>query len=69
MNTVLKERSLPTGQTIQILQGDITVEEVDAIVNAANEHLQHGGGVARTISRSGGKSIQKESNEWIRAHG
>lgn len=69
MNTVLKERSLPTGQTIQILQGDITIEEVDAIINAANKRLQHGGGVAWAISRSGGKSIQKESNEWIRTHG
>lgn len=65
MNTVLKERSLPTGKTIQIAQGDITVEEVDAIVNAANKYLEHGGGVARAISRRGGPAIQKESDEWI----
>ncbi|PWB69724.1 MAG: macrodomain protein, partial [Anaerolineales bacterium] len=44
MNTVLKEQALPTGQRIQIVQGDITIEDADAIVNAANEHLQHGGG-------------------------
>ena len=49
MNTVLMEHILPTGQTLQIVQGDITTEEVDAIVNAANEHLQHGGGVAWAI--------------------
>ncbi len=69
MNTVLKEHILQTGQTLQIVQGDITTEEVDAIVNAANEHLQHGGGVAWAISKKGGPAIQKESDEWIRQHG
>jgi len=69
MNAVLIERVFQTGQRIQIVQGDITIEDVDAIVNAANEHLQHGGGVARTISKKGGSSIQKESDEWIRQHG
>ena len=59
MNTVLTERALSTGQTIQIVQGDITTEKVDAIVNAANEHLQHGGGVAWAISKKGGPVIQK----------
>jgi len=69
MNTVLKEQKLPTAQTLQIIQGDITMEEVDAIVNAANEHLQHGGGVAWVISKRGGATIQKESNEWVRKKG
>lgn len=69
MNTVLIERVLQTGQTIQIVQGDITIEDVDAIVNAANERLQHGGGVAWAISKKGGSAIQKESDEWIRQHG
>jgi len=69
MNTVLMERVLQTGQTIQIIQGDITIENVDAIVNAANEHLQHGGGVAWAISQKGGSTIQKESDGWIRQHG
>ena len=69
MNAVLVEKRLPSNQSIQIVQGDITVEEVDAIVNAANEHLQHGGGVARTISKQGGPAIQKESDAWIRQHG
>ena len=63
------EHVLPTGQTVQILQGDITLEEVDAIVNAANEHLQHGGGVAWAILKKGGSAIQKESDAWIRQHG
>ncbi len=69
MNTILIERKLPRGQTLQIVQGDITIEEVDAIVNAANEHLQHGGGVAWAISKKGGPAIQKESEIWIRQHG
>ncbi len=69
MNTILIERILSTGQTLQIVQGDITVEEVDAIVNAANEHLQHGGGVAWAIVRRGGDGIQQESDEWIQQHG
>ena len=69
MNATLAERVIQTGQTIQIVQGDITTEEVGAIVNAANEHLQHGGGVAWAISKKGGPSIQKESDEWIRGHG
>lgn len=69
MNTVLKERVLSTGQTLQLVQGDITIETVDAIVNAANEHLQHGGGVAWAISKKGGSAIQKESDNWIRQNG
>ena len=69
MNTVLTEHVLSTGQTLQIVQGDITTETVDAIVNAANEHLQHGGGVAWAILKKGGPAIQKESDAWIRQHG
>lgn len=69
MNKVLKERTLSTRQSLQIVQGDITVEEVDAIVNAANEHLQHGGGLAWAISKRGGPAIQQESDEWIRTKG
>ncbi len=69
MNTVLTERVLPTHQTIQIAQGDITIEAVDAIVNAANEQLQHGGGVAWAISRKGGPALQSESDAWIQQHG
>ncbi len=69
MNTVLKKRELITGQSILIVQGDITTEEVDAVVNAANEHLQHGGGVAWAISKRGGPTIQQESDEWVRTKG
>ena len=57
------------GLKIQIVQGDITKEEVDAIVNAANEHLKHGGGVAGAIVRAGGYEIQRESDEIVRRNG
>ncbi|NQS90093.1 macro domain-containing protein [Patescibacteria group bacterium] len=54
---------LLTGERIlRVKRGDITDEKVDAIVNAANSHLQHGGGVAGTIVRKGGRVIQEESN-------
>jgi O-acetyl-ADP-ribose deacetylase (regulator of RNase III) len=69
MNTILVEKKLSTGPTLQIAQGDITTDEVDAIVNAANEHLQHGGGVAWAIVRRGGDVIQEESDKWIQQHG
>jgi len=45
---------------IALTKGDITALEVDAIVNAANEHLQLGSGVAGAIRRKGGPAIQRE---------
>jgi O-acetyl-ADP-ribose deacetylase (regulator of RNase III) len=57
------------GAIIEVGQGDITSEAVDAIVNAANRHLEHGGGVARAIARAGGQQITRESEEWVRDHG
>jgi O-acetyl-ADP-ribose deacetylase (regulator of RNase III) len=69
MSVVLQERTFPSGQIFQLVQGDITSEQVDAIVNAANEHLQHGGGVAGIIARRGGPAIQQESDAWVRERG
>ncbi len=69
MNQVLKEAQLPAGVTLQLVQGDLTEERVDAIVNAANAHLQHGAGVAGAIVRRGGSKIQAESDAWVRTHG
>ena len=48
---------------IDVQQADITNLEVDAIANAANTDLRHGGGVAGAISTAGGPQVQAESNE------
>jgi O-acetyl-ADP-ribose deacetylase len=48
---------------IEILQGDLTEMDVDAIVNAANNDLKLGGGVAGAIRRRGGPRIQEECNQ------
>jgi len=45
---------------IILLQGDLTETDADAIVNAANNDLQLGGGVAGAIRRKGGEQIQRE---------
>jgi O-acetyl-ADP-ribose deacetylase (regulator of RNase III) len=69
MTSAIAERTLSPGDILQLVQGDITALPVDAIVNAANSHLQHGGGVAGIISRKGGAAIQRESDAWVREHG
>jgi O-acetyl-ADP-ribose deacetylase (regulator of RNase III) len=48
---------------IEIQRADITGLEVDAIANAANTMLKHGGGVAGAISRAGGPDVQRESDQ------
>jgi O-acetyl-ADP-ribose deacetylase (regulator of RNase III) len=69
VNTLRQEIPLGPNRTLQLVQGDITLEETDAIVNAANSRLQHGGGVAGAILSRGGPRIQSESDAWVRAHG
>ncbi len=59
---IIREHAIGAG-TVRLLQGDITERNTDAIVNAANSHLQHGGGVAGAIVRKGGQIIQDESDK------
>jgi O-acetyl-ADP-ribose deacetylase (regulator of RNase III) len=65
----LPEHTFPGGAVLALVQGDLTKARVDAIVNAANAQLQHGGGLAAAIARRGGPSIEAESTSWIRENG
>lgn len=63
MTTNLRfQTTFPSGHLLSLYHGDITDEAVDAIVNAANLGLVHGGGVAGAIVRKGGQVIQDESD-------
>lgn len=65
MNSTFKFNSVD----LELVEGDITLIEVDAIVNAANPYLEHGGGVARAIVLRGGDIIQEESRRYVKEHG
>lgn len=53
---------LRIGQTsLEIQQGDISHADVDAVVNAANNHLWMGAGVAGALKRAGGPEIEREA--------
>jgi O-acetyl-ADP-ribose deacetylase len=54
---------------VELVQGDITDMATDAVVNAANSQLSHGGGVAAAIVKKGGQVIQEESSIWVKAWG
>src|SRR5918911_832577 len=59
------EINLDNNKVIRLVNGDITDRHVDAILNAANSYLKHGGGVAAAIVRKGGTIIQEESDKII----
>jgi len=52
-----------------VVRGNLLEEPVEAIVNAANGRLAHGGGVAGIISRAAGPALQQESDALVRKHG
>lgn len=54
---------------VTVVRGDITTQDVDVIVNAANTHLAHGGGVAAAIAHAGAPEVDAESRDWIDANG
>lgn len=57
------------GRRFEIVHGDLLAEPVDALVNAANGRLAHGGGVAGILSRAAGPALQEESDRLVRARG
>lgn len=69
MSEVVTEQVVGRGKLIQVCKGDLTAENTDAIVNAANGSLSHGGGVAGAIVRRGGSQIQQESDRWVQVKG
>ena len=56
-------------QTVTVVQGDITAALVDVIVNAANEYLRHGGGLAAALAAAGGEEFVVDSDRWVSEHG
>nr|XP_046175060.1 uncharacterized protein LOC124008114 isoform X2 [Oncorhynchus gorbuscha] len=60
---------LQGGLQVVVFQGDITKERADALVNAANEYLDHAGGVAAALSRAGGHEVQRASRDLVRQIG
>ena len=64
-----KEVIIYKGCNVIVRKGDLTEEREDAIVNPANEQLNHQGGAAKAIVSKGGKVIQKESDKYIKKHG
>lgn len=65
----MSEMITKEGLVIKIYYGDIRNLPVEGIVNAANESLSHGGGVARAISDAAGYEFDKESKEYVKKHG
>lgn len=57
------------GRVWRVVRGNLLEEPVEAIVNAANGHLAHGGGVAGIIARAAGPELQTESNLLIEKMG
>ncbi|KAJ8350477.1 hypothetical protein SKAU_G00256070 [Synaphobranchus kaupii] len=60
---------LPNGPEVSVWKDNLTTHRVDAVVNAANKYLHHGGGLAGALCRAGGPQIQKMSDEYIKNHG
>jgi len=67
--SVLAEVRLGAASVFQIVRGNLLEEPVDAIVNAANGMLAHGGGVAGIISRAAGPALQEESDRIVHERG
>ncbi|XP_008278566.1 poly [ADP-ribose] polymerase 9 isoform X2 [Stegastes partitus] len=71
--TVVPEKrfaaTLPNGVEVDVWKADLTSFPVDAVVNAANSSLHHGGGLAQALSEAGGPTIQKDSYDYISKHG
>jgi O-acetyl-ADP-ribose deacetylase (regulator of RNase III) len=66
---VVAREELPGGRVFEVVLGDLLQEPVDAIVNAANGHLAHGGGVAAVIARAAGPALVAEGDRVVADRG
>ena len=69
MSEVHQRVSIDGDRTFSVTLGSIVEEDVDAIVNAANSRLEHGGGVAAVIAAAAGKKLTDASRDLVRTEG
>ena len=66
---LIAEKTYPGGGRFQVVVGDLLREQVDGIVNAANGHLAHGGGVAAAIAAAAGPELEEHGDRIVREQG
>jgi len=66
---VVARGEFPGGRSFEVVLGNLLEEPVDAIVNAANGHLAHGGGVAAAIARAAGPALTEEGRRIVTEQG
>ena len=66
---MIARQEYPGGRVFEVVTGDLLKEPVDAIVNAANGHLAHGGGVAAAIARAAGPVLEEEGDRIVAERG
>jgi len=66
---VIAREEYPGGHAFEVVTGDLLAEPVDAIVNAANGRLAHGGGVAAAIARAAGPALEAEGDRIVAERG
>lgn len=66
---MIAREEYPGGRVFEVVAGDLLAEPADAIVNAANGHLAHGGGVAAAIARAAGPALVDEGDRIVAGGG
>ena len=66
---MIAREEYPGGRAFEVVTSDLLSEAVDAIVNAANGHLAHGGGVAAAIARAAGPALEEEGDRIVSRRG